>query len=41
VRSQLLDFTFFPDWNSVEVVQAMLSTLQAAFDYEEKSVDGM
>jgi hypothetical protein len=30
VKSHLIDVTFNPQWNSVEVVQAMLSTLDAA-----------
>lgn len=33
VRSHLIDVTFRPEWNSVEVVQALLSTLDTALQY--------
>lgn len=33
VRSHLIDVTFRPEWNSVEVVQALLSTLDTALRY--------
>jgi hypothetical protein len=33
VRSHLVDVTFNPNWNSVEVVQAMLSVMQSALQY--------
>jgi hypothetical protein len=34
VKSKLIDVTFNPQWNSVEVVQAMLSTLDAALQHQ-------
>jgi hypothetical protein len=33
IRDRLLDFSFRPEWNSVEVVQAILSLLQAALNW--------
>lgn len=33
VKSNLIDVTFRPEWNSVEVVQALLSTLDTALQY--------
>lgn len=36
VRAHLIDVTFNPQWNSVEVAQAMLSTLDAAFQYNSR-----
>ena len=33
VQERLIDVTFRPDWNSVEVVQSLLSVLDAALKY--------
>lgn len=33
VKARLIDVTFNPQWNSVEVVQAMLSTLDTALQH--------
>ena len=34
VRARLIDVTFRPEWNSVEVVQSLLSVLDAALQYK-------
>ena len=33
VREQTLDHSFLPEWNSPEVVRAIISTLKAAIDF--------
>lgn len=37
VQERLIDVTFRPDWNSVEVVQSLLSVLDAALQYSSES----
>jgi hypothetical protein len=40
VRSHLVDVTFNPNWNSVEVVQATLSMMQSALQYGAAETTG-
>ena len=35
MKSQTLSKSYLPEWNSPEVIQAMLATLQAAYDYQK------
>ena len=38
-RQRTLDVTFKPEWNSPEVIRAMLAVLQAALNDEDASFD--